>query len=506
MVLVLSLLVLVVHNVGYMLSASFWTDEAWVAVTTRYPLSALRATTASTPIGWSFLLRLVTFGQSESGRLLPLAFAAAAVAVAYWLVRRMDWKRREIAILAGVLGAVAVLIVPAMLVRDDLKQYTADTFLTLVLLALTSRLERRWSWSGLLLLSLATWGGMLLSDAGVFAGAAAWLAIWLVQLFRGAWRRLGQTTLVAGCSGALGLAIYVSFDAGAIHGLMIQRYGFFFMPVQQGLMPSIRFLGALFGLDRVWFGLGHYWFAVPLIIAGLITLFRLGRPAVALAVFLIWPEMVVLSVLKKYPFLDLRTSTFMFASAALVAAIGVAGICAVLREKLHGSRVPQVAAISVAVLAVAGFSVNAGPYVRSKPIPPSSMQQIAQYVAAHSAPRDPIFLSADSSWGFAYYWPTGQPGRYLTTTTEQGYQSDFPAQPRIVVARQRTGPSIEAGMRRALAQVKPGTCGRLWMVLTQISPVEAQAIPVDLHALHLTRNYVLPGLYYINVGPSSCPS
>ena len=59
-VLLLGLLVLLVHDVEYMLRQSFWTDEAWVAVTTRFPLSQLPVTTSSTPIGWSVLVRLVT--------------------------------------------------------------------------------------------------------------------------------------------------------------------------------------------------------------------------------------------------------------------------------------------------------------------------------------------------------------------------------------------------------------------------------------------------------------
>ena len=92
-VLALGLLVLVVHDVGYMLSQSFWTDEAWVAVTTRFPLSQLLATTNSTPIGWSVLLRVVTQPATQTSRLLPLAFAGGAVIIAYWFARRLGWRR-----------------------------------------------------------------------------------------------------------------------------------------------------------------------------------------------------------------------------------------------------------------------------------------------------------------------------------------------------------------------------------------------------------------------------
>lgn len=41
-------MVLVVHDVGYMLSAPYWLDEGWVAITTNYALHDLPATTSST--------------------------------------------------------------------------------------------------------------------------------------------------------------------------------------------------------------------------------------------------------------------------------------------------------------------------------------------------------------------------------------------------------------------------------------------------------------------------
>ena len=48
-----------------------------------------------------------------------------------------------------------------MLVRNDLKQYTADACTALLTLALTSRLEREWSRRTLIGLSVAVWAGML---------------------------------------------------------------------------------------------------------------------------------------------------------------------------------------------------------------------------------------------------------------------------------------------------------------------------------------------------------
>ncbi|MGP7996727.1 MAG: hypothetical protein ACLPKI_05255, partial [Streptosporangiaceae bacterium] len=102
--LALGLLVLVVHDVGYLLNLPFWNDEAWVAVTTRFPLSQLPAATSSTPIGWSVLMRLLTVRGEQTSRLLPLAFAGAAVVIAYWFGRELGWPRREASVAAGLLA------------------------------------------------------------------------------------------------------------------------------------------------------------------------------------------------------------------------------------------------------------------------------------------------------------------------------------------------------------------------------------------------------------------
>ena len=64
--LVLGLLVLVVHDVPYILTTSYWNDESWVAITTKFPLSQLRAVVDSTPIGWAAVLRVINMPGTQS--------------------------------------------------------------------------------------------------------------------------------------------------------------------------------------------------------------------------------------------------------------------------------------------------------------------------------------------------------------------------------------------------------------------------------------------------------
>ena len=506
-VLVLGLLVLVVHDVGYLLRHPFWTDESWVAVSTRFPVSQLPATTSSTPIGWSALLRVVTVGRTQTGRLLPLGFAGASVMIAYWFARQIGWPGRPAAVTAGLLAGIGVLLAPAMLVRNDLKQYTADACMALLTLALTSQLERKWSRWRLAGLSVSVWGGMLLSHTVAFVGIAAFGAVCAVQLARRAWRRLAEAVVAGAGTAVLMLGVYEGFDARAVVPGLTAYWADYYLPATHGLRASTTFVISRFSSVHAFFGLGPVWLGVPLFIAGLVTIFRLGRPATAIAVTALWPEMLVLSALKKYPFLDERTSTFLFAITVVVAAIGVAGLASLVRPRLKGA----VAALVAATAAVA-FTVAAQPYVRSHSIPHDSVRDEAHYVAVHAASGDVILVNLSSNWGFAYYWPVGAPARRADPVVLQGYEAYFPGQPRIIVARDRNPAGVNTALTLALARARQHPCSRIWLVRSHLSGAERAAWTAALrqHGLVSTRGgadglrVVQPGRGSAG-GPARCP-
>ena len=504
-VLLLGLLVLVVHDVGYLLRQPFWTDEAWVAVTTRFPLSQLPGTTSSTPIGWSALARVVTVSGTQTARLLPLGFAGAAVMIAYWFARRIGWRWRAASVTAGLLAGIGVLLAPAMLARNDLKQYTADACMALLTLALTSQLEREWSRWRLAGLSVAVSGGMLLSHTVAFVGLAAFGAVCAVQLARRAWRRLAEAAVTGTGTAILMLGVYEGFDArGVVPGLTAYWAGYY-LPAAHGLRASSTFVISHVNAVHAYFGLGPVWLGVPLFIAGLVTIFRLGRPATAIAVTALWPEMLALSALKKYPFLDLRTSTFLFAITVVVAAIGVAGLGSLVRPWLKGG----VAAV-LAVAAAVAFTVAAQPYVRIHSIPDEDVRDQARYVAAHAAPGDVILVNLSSNWGFAYYWPLGTPARRADPAVLQGYEAYFPGQPRIIVARDRDPAGVNAALSLALA--REHACGRIWLVRTHLSAAERAAWAAALRQRGLVSTRAgAGGLRVVRPssgsagGPARCP-
>jgi hypothetical protein len=502
----LGLLVFLVHDVPYLLSHSFWLDESWVAATTRFPLSQLPATTSSTPIGWSALLRLVTVPRTESSRLLPLIFAGAAVVVAYWFARQVGWRSREAAVCAGVLAGIGVLLVPGMLVQGGLNQYTADACLTLVVLALISRLEREWSRRRLAALSVAVWGGMLFSDGVAFVGMAAFLALCVLQLVRGDLRRLAEAVVAAAGTAVLMLGVYKVFDARAV-GSGLYTTGsmrLFFMPLDRGLHPMVTFLIRHFNAAAGFFGLGPVWLAVPLFIAGIVTIFRLGRPATALAVAGLWPVMLAVNVVRRYPFLNVRTSTFLFAITAVVAAIGVIGLCSLLRPLLRQWTVAAV--VAVAAVAAALFAVNAEPLVRFHALPNEQERQQTAYVAAHAASDDVILVNTSTAYGFAYYWPVGQPARRTDHFVAQQYEPYFPGQPRIVVALNGEPAGVSAAVSQAVREAELRSCAPIWLIRTHETPSEQAAWTAALGQKGLTVAAVgSAGLSIVQVGKPLCP-
>ena len=499
----LALLVLAVHDVGYIFSQPYWTDEDWVALTTKFPLSALPATTNSTPIGWSVLIRFFTVSGTQSARVVPLAFAAAAVVVAYWFARGLDWPRREASIGAALLAGIAMLLSPAMLIRDDLKQYTTDAFFAVLVLAVAARLERRWSRRALVTLSVVTWGGMLLSDAVAFMGAAAFTALCLVQLARRDWRRLTEAATTGLVTGILILAVYKGFDARAVTpSLTYSPHFASYYPPGRNLPALVSFVITQLRLEESHFGLGPLWLVAASFVVGVVTIFRLRRPVTATALAILWPEMLLISALRLYPFLDARTSTFLFAVTTVVAAIGVAGVCSLLLPWCKGAL-----AAGLAVAAVAGFVVAAAPFVRSHLIPSEDIKALTLYVADHVPVGDTVVLAQDSNFGFAYYWPAGQPSRRPDSTIIQQYDAVFPDQPRIVVAPSRTPAGVDAAMAQALAQSRAHGCAPMYLIRTHLSAVEEQAYNSWLDEHHLkpvALSKSLPGLTVLRLNASVC--
>jgi hypothetical protein len=494
LVLLLAAATFFVHDVPYALSHPYWADETWVAATTRFPLGDLPDTTSSTPIGWSALLRLVAIGGAQRQRIEPLLFAAATVVVAYLFGRQLGWRDRRVAVGAGVLGAFIVLTFPAMLVRNDLKQYTADAFVGLVALALTSRLERSWSRRDLVALALTAPVGMLFSHAAAFVGVASLAAVGLVLLVRGQWARL-RDTVVAGAGTAIAMfGVYELFDARAVVPGLTTYWRGYYVPVDHGLSASVDMVRTVGAAIRPYLGLGPTWLVVALTAAGVVTIACLGRLMVAVAIVMLLPLMVALSALKKYPLFDLRTSTFLLVIVAVTAAIGVCGVCALIARR------SVVVGAMIALIAVAASLTQTHTYVRGHTIPDEDVHSQVTYVAAHRSAADVVLVNSNSNWGFGYYWHVDKPARRPDTNVHN-YLIAYPQNPQIVLASDRTPATVDAALVAAVHQARTRPGAKIWLVRTHVNGPEAAAWRGSLQKMHLTARPAGPaGLTAVTIG------
>jgi hypothetical protein len=154
---------------------------------------------------------------------------------------------------------------------------------------------------------------------------------------------------------------------------------------------------------------------------------------------------------------------------------------------------------------VTAFAAGAQPYVRSRMIPNEDVRDQIRYVIARETRDDVILVNMSSNWGFAYYWPIGDPARRPDSAVLQGYEAYFPGQPRIVIARNRNPAAIEAALAQALALARQHTCSRIWLVRTHLLAQERDAWGVALRQQKLT---LAPagrhGLSVIQIGGPGC--
>jgi hypothetical protein len=484
---VLTALTFVVHSVHYVLSAPFWVDESWVAVSTKLPLSDAPHVTSVTPLGWTVLLRGVFFGGPQGLRLVPLGFAALSVVAAYLIGRTLAWRSLWQGRLAGALAAVAVLLAPSSLDRNDLKSYTTDAFVALLLLLLLSRLESEWTRRRLIVLTAVSIAGFLISTAGLFVAVAVFTTLVGVQLVRRDWRRLREATVAGSITAACLAIIFLAFYQPHVNGNLTTYWRRYYVPVGKGFGPTFSFLRVSAHSMATFLGMGPAIVAGVLVIAGVVTVVRSGRVAFGCAVPVLLVEMIVLGAARKFPLFDERTSYFFTAVFAVFAAIGVAGLCQWV------SRRTIVGALTAAAVLVALFAVNVRHDIRQHSIPAEGDTHSAvSYLNSHYRPNDVIVVSAGASFAFPYYWSHGTPGWRPSTTIAAGFQTYYPSDPNIIVATYSDYRSIQVALDAAIARaaVLPGS--RIWIVRQHVGPTEITQWTKGIVARGLAPQRIVP--------------
>lgn len=450
------------HPVHYSLDHPYWLDEAWVALAAKSPMSMFVRVSSSTPVGWLFLVRLFPDG-GEAGRLVTLAFSLAAVVAAYVLARSLPWSSRRLARTAAVVTAAAVTLTPISMLRNDLKQYTADAFCALVVLAFAQRAEVARDRRRHLELAAVALVALPFSTASAFVALAAFASLFVVALASRAREWLGHVVLGAAVFGALGVAwfaaVIVPNDIPSLQAFW-DGYYLSLNPVDAvtAIAHRVHGLGSTLAMPVVLFAV--------LVVVGCLVLARLGRPVLALTLPVLYVEMIAVAVAKRYPFLDRRTSHFLLIASVAVAAIGVVGVLAEL-----ASRRPWVAA-GVAVAASALFLFGAAPYVRDRSIPREDVRSQVDYVARHRRPHDVVVVGLPAQYGFSYYWPDGRVAYKLDRNVSMGFVVHVENLSRVVYVDGFTKEAVTAAMMRALVMARPGD--RIWIVRSHLKPKETE--------------------------------
>jgi hypothetical protein len=498
--------VIFVHDVHYILTQPYWLDEAWVADSIRAPLSEVPRLASSTPLGWTLLLRLVPGHGLERQRLVPLVFAGLAVSVGYLLGRELRLTR----FVAGLLTAAAVLLSPAMLVRDDLKQYTAEACVALIIWLLVARLGNQWSRWWLAALGLVTSLGTLFAETAIFTGGAAFTCLFVEALVRRQWRRLAELAV----TGAGTLAIFGVIFEVVMKPRIDPDLSSYWAPLYSptSVPGAARFfwtelsqrVGVDIGFPLTGKALTDFTqpatfaeLGIPLIltVAGIVALVLLRRYALAALLPVTLIVAMTASALRQYPFGDERTSTFwevmfpVLMAIAVAAAIHGIGLGLQRLDRAGGlagrfpgwrrpggsggrppgwrwSRALPVVAVAVGALAIGLYVQQVRPAINSQLIAHDDPRSQIEYAEAHYRPGDVFLVDFGAAYGFDYY--------YHTTTTNfpdmPGNAAGFFPQytnPHIIIMEGRNAPDFPAAMRQAIAVLdrEPASeHGRVWVI------------------------------------------
>jgi hypothetical protein len=480
--------VFAVHDVSYMLGAPFWLDEAWVAVSTRVPLDRLDVASSVTPIGWTFLLRLIPFSGQQDLRLLTLLFAFLTVLAAYAFGRSLGL----LPVVGGVLAAAAALLVPAMLYRDDLKQYTADAFVSVLLFALLSRIEAQWSRRRLVGLCATLLALSFLSHITLFVAAMGLGCLSAVQLIRRRWTEAIEAIVATVGTGVVLLVVFLVFDSGTQTAAYRVFWKPFYLP--HGVHAALHYINYRLHQNLRYFGIAHLWILVVLVVLGIAVLAVRGRWATAAVFPAVAVLMLVLGRLGKYPLLDERTSTFLMVDAIVIAAVGVAGVATFAARRLH-----PMAGFGLAGLAFVAYLPGALPFVNIHSIPAENVRAQTVYVTDHAAPGDVVLVSLGASYGYGYYGP--RPG--VVKTPGIGYSMTYPPSDRIVSLRYREPGDVLKGIEEAVSMAPPGS--RVWVIINHVAASEAPAWRADLAKVGAQSVGVAPNtaVEWFTVGPTT---
>jgi hypothetical protein len=466
---------LLAHDLHRMMTQPLWRDEDWVAVTLRVPFDRILSLTSTTPVAFTALLRVTPHWSPSSLRVLPLAFTVAAVVPAWYLGREIDrygWLTR-------VVLAAGVAFAPAMLVRHDLKQYTAEAFDALIVLWLLARLEAEWSRRRLVVLGAVLAASTLLSNGAMFLGPAVLACLAVVLVVRRDARRLGELAVVGVATLAFDLVVFLAVDRPADTPSLRAYWAAFYIPTSGGIADTFHFIHFRAGAELQSVGLGPSLVVVALVVVGMVTLVGTGFPALAMVVPAATVEQLVAAGAHRYPLWDPRTSTWFSVLVTVMALIGLTGATRAAWSLLRRHRSTVGISLGIAgMLAVVVVVVGlAGPYLQAAraavdtTTPLEDVRGQVQTIQAEQRPGDVIVANTDAGFGLSIYWPA-QPELVSDQARLETFRITYPPADRVVVAVTISTPAEINAVRTAVAVASTWPGARVWVVMSHWHPAE----------------------------------
>jgi hypothetical protein len=392
------------------------------------------------------------------------------------LVRSFAWSTVAHARLAATTAAFVAACTPAMLMRDDVKQYTSDAFVALLVLVVVRWIDhdpRDWLVARLGCISALA---VPFSTSSAFVVVAAFGALLVSALLHRAFRRATATVIV----GTAVAGFYAAFFGAVVAPTVNASLREYWHNAYLSGSPSDMLVEAWNRLDAL-----AIFLAMPAAVA--LALFAIGSAALArqrdtalaVTVPLLWLEMFALGRARVYPFLELRTSLFAIVPSLVVVGTGAVCVCIAIIERR------RLLGLACGVCLAALFAIGVAPTVHYFGIPNEDIRGQTRYVAAHMGPNDVVIVNALASWGLAYYWPRG----HIHIVENDDLPAGFLAELSGVHAQYATGNTYEAvlaTLREALRQgpVSP-EARRLFVVRTHLNDQERGAWTRAFAALHL---------------------
>ena len=260
---------------------------------------------------------------------------------------------------------------------------------------------------------------------------------------------------------------------------------------------SSQYLRGSFGhtMLLVWRRLAHTdqllgapaWLLVALFAAGVVVLVRVHARSIAIAVPVLWVEMIIVGHAQRYPFLDQRTSHFLFVSSLVVVALGAVGVVG-LFSRLWLTTHPLLGtalAAGVAIVLVAVFVTDFHSYVHVLNIPIEDVRSETVAVAARRHPQDVILVGSAANFGFAYYWPHDPHLTFHDDDSGQAFAAHVNGINAINVPT-RNYPDVVAGLRRAVERLRAAPPGsRLFIVRTHMGVPDFEIWNRAFRAVHV---------------------